>query len=108
MENITKKEIIQYLDEKGFKHNLKGFDMIVCAIEKGLEDKNFVRDKVTKIMYPEIAKIFSTTTSRTERAIKHAIEESRYAIYDLPLIREEMPCNSEFLSKAVDDLKYAL
>ena len=33
-----------------------------------------VINAVTKVLYPEVAKRFSTTPSRVERAIRHAIE----------------------------------
>ena len=31
-------------------------------------------NSITKILYPTIAKTFQTTSSRVERAIRHAIE----------------------------------
>ena len=35
---------------------------------------------VTKVLYPEVAKKFSTTPSRVERAIRHAIEVAWIAV----------------------------
>ena len=70
---------------------------------------------ITKEIYPEVALRFSTTASRVERAIRHAIEVSwNRGDYDL---MEELfgnsvafdkakPTNSEFIASIADRLRY--
>ena len=43
------------------------------AIKIAVNDMDVI-NAVTKVLYPQIAKTFSTTPSRVERAIRHAIE----------------------------------
>ena len=68
---------------------------------------------VTKALYPQVAKKFSTTPSRVERAIRHAIEVAwdrgdvetlqrffGYTVSDL----KGKPTNSEFIAMIADHL----
>ena len=69
---------------------------------------------ITKEIYPEIALKFNTTSSRVERAIRHAIEIS-WIRGDLKLMENifgnsidferSRPTNSEFLTTIADRLK---
>lgn len=106
MGKMEKKDIMAYLDKKGFKHAQSGFLFIVKAIEMGLEDRNKISKGITKILYPEVAKEFKTTASRVERAIRHNIETSDF-ILKLKLKGLGKPTNSEFLARAVDELFYS-
>ncbi len=85
---------ITYLDEKGFKHNLLGFDYILEAISLVANNRNYLRN-ITKMLLPDIAEHYDTTPSRVDRAIRHAIK----------LCGIKMT-NSEFIAKAVDDIVY--
>ena len=68
---------------------------------------------ITKEMYPEIAVKFNTTSSRVERAIRHAIEVS-WSRGDYDLMEEVFghsvdfdrakPTNSEFIATIADKL----
>ena len=69
---------------------------------------------ITKELYPEIAKTFSTTVSRVERAIRHAIEVSwNRGNWDLMEeifghsvdIDKAKPTNSEFIVTVADKLR---
>lgn len=94
MGKFTVKKTISCLDEKGFKHNLLGFDYILEAISLIIEDRKYLRN-VTSMLYPDIAEHYGTTPNRVERAIRHSIESCSIKM-----------TNSEFLAKAVDDIEY--
>ena len=69
---------------------------------------------ITKEMYPEIALKYNTTSSRVERAIRHAIEIS-WSRGDYDLMEEVFghsvdfdrakPTNSEFIATIADKLR---
>ena len=71
-------------------------------------------NSVTKVLYPTVAKRFSTTSSRVERAIRHAIEVawdrgdvdvlSSYFGYTIQSNRGK-PTNSEFIAMISDRIK---
>jgi two-component system response regulator (stage 0 sporulation protein A) len=79
---------------KGLKPNLKGFKYTRKAVELCVSDPDYL-EMITKRLYPEIAKEFKTTSSRTERAIRHAIEV-RYT--------GQKPTNSEFIAQLVEEV----
>ena len=71
-------------------------------------------NSVTKILYPSVAKKYQTTTSRVERAIRHAIEVAwdrgdvdtlnSYFGYTIQNNRGK-PTNSEFIAMIADNLR---
>ena len=71
-------------------------------------------NSVTKVLYPSVAKKYSTTTSRVERAIRHAIEVAwdrgdidtlnSYFGYTIQNNRGK-PTNSEFIAMIADNLR---
>ena len=73
-----------------------------------------VINSVTKILYPSVAKQYQTTTSRVERAIRHAIEVAwdrgdvdtlnSYFGYTIQNNRGK-PTNSEFIAMIADNLR---
>ena len=75
--------------------------------------KNRAED-ITKVLYPSIAKKFKTTSSRVERAIRHAIEVAwdrgdietlqNYFGYTVSGVKGK-PTNSEFISMIADRLR---
>lgn len=93
-----KKVIVKYLDEKGVKHALSGFDYLIRAIEIGLEDKTNITKGIVKNCYEIIAKENNSTSPRIERAMRHAIELSDYPNFSV----------SEFIATAVDNIKYGI
>ncbi|MDO4364369.1 MAG: sporulation initiation factor Spo0A C-terminal domain-containing protein, partial [Clostridia bacterium] len=74
-------------------------------------------ESVTKLLYPTIAKMYSTTSSRVERAIRHAIEVawnrgdvdvlSSYFGYTIQSNRGK-PTNSEFIAMIADRIKLSM
>ena len=71
-------------------------------------------NSVTKELYPSVAKKYQTTTSRVERAIRHAIEVAwdrgdvdtlnSYFGYTIQNNRGK-PTNSEFIAMIADNLR---
>ena len=69
---------------------------------------------ITKELYPEIANMYDTTSSRVERAIRHAIEVS-WTRGDYEVMEEifghsvdydrAKPTNSEFIATLADKLR---
>lgn len=61
------------LHELGIPAHIMGFRYLKDAIILTVRDRKRV-NSITKSIYPEIASIHNTTSSRVERAIRHAIE----------------------------------
>ena len=78
-----------------------------------IEDSELI-NAVTKILYPTVAKKYQTTSSRVERAIRHAIEVAwdrgdldtlnSYFGYTIQNQRGK-PTNSEFIAMIADNLR---
>jgi two-component system response regulator (stage 0 sporulation protein A) len=78
-----------------------------------VEDCDII-NSVTKILYPSVAKKYATTSSRVERAIRHAIEVAwdrgdvetlnSYFGYTIQNNRGK-PTNSEFIAMIADNLR---
>ncbi len=67
-----------FLKDFGIPAHIKGHDYlnyILCLfLENGKENSSEMKNAITKVLYPTVAKKFKTTPSRVERAIRHAIE----------------------------------
>lgn len=70
--NYTK-AIITSLKDVGIPASLLGYNYLKSAIALVLEDDIYLRC-ITGKLYPTIAAQFSTTRSRVERGIRHAVE----------------------------------
>ena len=78
-----------------------------------IKDNDMI-NSVTKVLYPSVAKKYQTTTSRVERAIRHAIEVAwdrgdvdtlnSYFGYTIQNTRGK-PTNSEFIAMTADNLR---
>lgn len=105
--------ISSLLHDLGIPSHVRGFKYIKEGILLLYANDNVVTF-VTKDIYPEIAKVYETTSSRVERAIRHAIEIS-WIRGDLKLLEEIFgnsidvekgkPTNSEFLNTIADRFK---
>lgn len=105
--------ITSLLHSLGVPSHIKGYEYIREGI--GLMYYNpKMLGAITKEMYPEIAVKYNTTSSRVERAIRHAIEVS-WARGDYDLMEEVFghsvdydrakPTNSEFIATLADKLR---
>lgn len=69
------KYVTKLILDMGVPAHLKGYHYLRKAILMSEEDMEVV-SSVTKLLYPEIAKIYKTTDQKVERAIRNAIEVS--------------------------------
>lgn len=100
------------IHEIGVPAHIKGYQYLREAILIVVDDMEVI-NAVTKILYPEVAKRFSTTASRVERAIRHAIEVAwdrgdletlqKYFGYTVSNAKGK-PTNSEFIAMIADRL----
>lgn len=65
--------ITDFFHQIGIPAHIKGFLYLRSAISMVYHDNNLL-GSITKTVYPDIAKKYHTTSSRVERAIRHAIE----------------------------------
>jgi two-component system response regulator (stage 0 sporulation protein A) len=106
-------EITDIIHEIGVPAHIKGYMYLREAITMVVNDMELL-SAVTKELYPSIAKKFNTTSSRVERAIRHAIEVawSRGEVDTINKIfgytvhgDRGKPTNSEFIAMVADKLR---
>lgn len=66
-------DVTNIIHEIGVPAHIKGYQYLRDAIIMAIENREVI-NSITKVLYPTIAKMNSTTSSRVERAIRHAIE----------------------------------
>ena len=104
--------VTSVIHEIGVPAHIKGYQYLREAIMIAVDDMDVI-NAVTKVLYPEVAKRFSTTPSRVERAIRHAIEVAwdrgdletlqKYFGYTVSNSKGK-PTNSEFIAMIADRL----
>ena len=105
--------ITMYIQQLGVPAHIKGYQYIRDAIMMVIEDMDAI-NSITKFLYPTVAKHYNTTSSRVERAIRHAIEVAwdrgnpdilndlfGYTI----LSTRGKPTNSEFIAMIADKIR---
>ena len=106
-------EVTNMIHEIGVPAHIKGYQYLREAITMSVEDTS-VLSSITKILYPGIAKKFSTTPSRVERAIRHAIEvawnrgkmETLENLFGYTInTGKGKPTNSEFVALIADKIR---
>ncbi len=105
--------ITKMLHELGIPSHIKGYQYIREAVNIIFKNPEVIGG-ITKELYPELATKFSTTVSRVERAIRHAIEVS-WNRGNLDFMEElfgysvdidkAKPTNSEFIVTIADKLR---
>ena len=105
--------VTDLIHEIGIPAHIKGYHYLRDAIIMAVEDMD-VLNAVTKVLYPTVAKKHQTTSSRVERAIRHAIEVawSRGKLDTLDELfgytvsnGKGKPTNSEFIALIADTLR---
>ena len=104
------------IHEIGVPAHIKGYQYLREAIMLAVADMDVI-NAITKVLYPQVAKTFSTTPSRVERAIRHAIEVAwdrgdldtlqRFFGYTVSNTKGK-PTNSEFIALIADRLQLQL
>ncbi len=69
------KTISEFMLELGIPAHLRGYQFLRSAVEMCVEDMELV-GSVTKLLYPDLARLYQTTDTKIERAIRNAIEVS--------------------------------
>jgi two-component system response regulator (stage 0 sporulation protein A) len=108
--------VTEVIHEIGIPAHIKGYQYIREAIVLTVKDMDLI-NAVTKALYPMVAKKFGTTSSRVERAIRHAIEVAwdrgdievlqKYFGYTVSGTKGK-PTNSEFIALISDRLQLRL
>ena len=106
-------QVTKIIHQIGVPAHIKGYQYLRTAILMTVEDNDLI-NSVTKVLYPSVAKKYQTTTSRVERAIRHAIEVAwdrgdvdtlnAYFGYTIQNSRGK-PTNSEFIAMIADNLR---
>ena len=110
MKEHLETDITKMLHELGIPAHIKGYQYLRDAISMVVRDREMM-EAVTKILYPVIAKKNYTSSSRVERAIRHAIEVA-WGRGSLEVIDELFgytistgkgkPTNTEFIARIAD------
>ena len=106
-------QVTKIIHQIGIPAHIKGYQYLRSAILMTIDEGEII-NSVTKILYPSVAKKYATTTSRVERAIRHAIEVAwdrgdvdvlnSYFGYTIQNSRGK-PTNSEFIAMIADNLR---
>lgn len=113
VERDLEKDVTDMIHEIGVPAHIKGYQYLREAIMMAVDDPGMI-SSITKILYPTIAKRFQTTSSRVERAIRHAIEvawsrgrmETLDALFGYTIdTGKGKPTNSEFIALIADRIR---
>lgn len=106
-------DVTDIIHDVGIPAHIKGYQYLRDAIIMSVEDMDML-NCITKVLYPTIAKKYQTTSSRVERAIRHAIEVA-WTRGKLDTIDELFgytvnnskgkPTNSEFIALIADKIR---
>ncbi|MDO4846068.1 MAG: sporulation transcription factor Spo0A [Oscillospiraceae bacterium] len=105
--------VTSVIHEIGVPAHIKGYQYLREAIMIAIKDMDVI-NAITKVLYPQVAKTFSTTPSRVERAIRHAIEvawdrgdlETLQCFFGYTVSNTKgKPTNSEFIALIADRLQ---
>ncbi|MBT9143217.1 MAG: Stage 0 sporulation protein A [Dehalococcoidia bacterium] len=106
-------DVTSIIHEIGIPAHIKGYHYLREAILMVVAEVDLL-GSVTKILYPRIADRFDTTSSRVERAIRHAIEvawsrnniETSKKFFGYTINTERgKPTNSEFIALVADRMR---
>ena len=108
--------VTDIIHQIGIPAHIKGYHFLRYAIMLCVDDNEMI-NCITKLLYPTVASKFKTTSSRVERAIRHAIELAwdrgdvdvlnSYFGYTVRNTKGK-PTNSEFIALISDKLRLQL
>ena len=115
-DNELEMMVTEIIHQLGVPAHIKGYQYIRTSIILSVKDPEMV-GAITKQLYPTVAKLYKTTSSRVERAIRHAIEVAwdrgdldtlnSYFGYTINTGRGK-PTNSEFIALIADKMRLRL
>ncbi len=105
--------VTEIIHQVGIPAHIKGYHYLRTAIMLSVNNDEMI-NSITKLLYPTVAKRYQTTSSRVERAIRHAIEIAwdrgdidvltRIFSYTVHTSKGK-PTNSEFIALIADHLR---
>ncbi len=105
--------VTKIIHQIGVPAHIKGYQYLRTAIIMTMDRPDLI-NSITKQLYPGVAKTYGTTSSRVERAIRHAIEVAwdrgdidvinSFFGYTVQSTRGK-PTNSEFIALVADSLR---
>ncbi len=105
--------VTEIIHEIGIPAHIKGYQYLRHAIMLVIDNLDVI-NSITKTLYPTVAQDFHTTSSRVERAIRHAIEvawdrgdtDVLDSIFGYTIATSKgKPTNSEFIAMIADRLR---
>ena len=106
-------QVTKIIHQIGVPAHIKGYQYLRSAIIMTMDNTELI-NSITKQLYPGVAKKYGTTSSRVERAIRHAIEVA-WDRGDVEVINSFFgytvqsnrgkPTNSEFIALVADSLR---
>lgn len=105
--------ITDIIHQIGVPAHIKGYHYLREAIMLSIKNEEAI-NSVTKVLYPTVAKKYATTSSRVERAIRHAIEvawdrgdiDVLNAYFGFTVNNDRgKPTNSEFIAMIADKIR---
>ncbi len=105
--------VTEMIHEIGIPAHIKGYQYLRHAIMLVIDNLDII-NSITKTLYPTVAEDFRTTSSRVERAIRHAIEvawdrgdpDVLSSIFGYTIATSKgKPTNSEFIAMIADRLR---
>lgn len=107
------KDVTDMIHEIGVPAHIKGYQYLREAIMLSVSNTEML-NCITKVLYPTIARKYETTSSRVERAIRHAIEvawsrgkmETLDSLFGYTInTGKGKPTNSEFIALIADKIR---
>ena len=115
-EDDMETQVTKVIHQIGVPAHIKGYHYLREAIILAVNDIDII-NAITKVLYPTVARKFQTTSSRVERAIRHAIETAwnrgdldtlnKFFGYTVSNTKGK-PTNSEFIAMIADKLNLEL
>lgn len=106
-------EITKLLHQMAIPPHIKGYRYLREAIGMVVRDVNLI-NQITYEIYPRVAEQFDTTSSRVERAMRHAIEvawnrcrvETIERVFGYTVnMNKDKPSNGEFIAMIADKIR---
>lgn len=110
--NILEEKISNIFITVGIPAHIKGYQFLREAIKLAIDSPEIINN-ITKKLYPSIATKFDTSSSKVERAIRHAIEvawnrgkiENINNLFGIKVYSSsEKPTNGEFIALVADKM----
>ena len=107
------KVVTNIIHELGIPAHIMGYHYVRSAIIIAVENIEIIH-AITKRLYPDLAKIYHTTSTRVERAIRHSIEvawnrgDSKFldSYFGYTISPDKgKPTNSQFIAVIADRIR---